>query len=239
MITKYNEYIKENSEYKLDGRNGFFMFLKTLDELKMTFIKTNHYLSIGKYLYFFTTENLKNKDSAIDILDDVISLKVLSKTLEENKDKRLSFYFGVKGYSFEYGLCDDMTSEVYMTGEFVIDNNFLKSLKSYKCLVMIEDILKKSNVRNLILLHEIKNHLKSWYPDKGKPVILSEEVLKKTISRSDIGDEAYDKVLFRYEQWCEKYKWIDKVFYYLDDDEEKKEITFYIKIKPKIKDKEL
>lgn len=241
IVRKYNEYIKENVEFKLDNKNGFFMFLKLLDELKMTFIKTNHYLLIGKYQYFFTTENIKNKDKTIDMFEDVISLRVLYKTFVENKEKRLSFYFGVKNYSFEYGLCDDMTNEVYMTGEFLIDNRFLRTIKSYKCIVLIEDILKRSNVKNLILLHEIRNHVsKYWYPEKGgKTIIMNDNILKKTVPKSEIGELTHDKILFKYEQWCEKYKWINKVFYYLDE-EDNGDISFYIKIKEKNKiDKEV
>jgi len=229
MIKKYDEYLTENVEIKLDKKYGFYMFLKLLDDLKLNFIKTNHYLNTGRYLYFFTTEAIKNKNT-IDLFENVISLEIIYKTLKENEDKRLSFYFGIKGYNLEYGICDDISHEVYKTGSFQVDNRYLKNLRSYKCLIMINGILQKSNIKNLILLQEIRSHFKGWFPEKGKTIILSENILKKSIPKSELKDEKYENILFKYEKWCEKFKWINKVYYYLDDDND--EITFYIKIKP-------
>ena len=62
----YNDYINEN-KIKLDGKHGFFMFLRFIDDLKMNFLKTNHYLNTGKYQYFFTTEHIRNKENFLGL----------------------------------------------------------------------------------------------------------------------------------------------------------------------------
>ena len=231
MVKKWSEYLKESIGVQLDGKNGFFMFLKLMDELKMDFIKTNHYLNIGKYSYFFTTEAFKSK-TAIDLFDDAMSLRVTLKTLQENSDKRLSFYFGVKGYNLEYGICDDMSHEVYKTGTFEIDNKYLTRLKSYKCLVMIQGILQNSNIRNLTILHEIRTNFANWFPDSGQITILNDSIMRKSVPKKMVEDKKWDNILFKYEQWCEKFKWINKVDYYMDEEDEDT-IFFYIKVKTK------
>ena len=237
-MIKYYEYIKEN-QLKLDGRHGFFMFLKLIDDLKFNFIKTNHYLNVGKYLYFFTTEHIKNKDKFYDHFRDCLSIKTTCDTAINLKDKRISFYFGIKDNKLEYGFQDDMNRDIYKTGSFEVDDRYVKALKSYKCLVLIVNILKNVNLKNLMLLHEIKSHMKGWYEDKGKVIILNENILKKTISKENLKEELKDvnALLRKYENWCEKFKWVNKVFYYIDNDDEDN-VTFYIKIKPKVEDVE-
>ena len=233
-MIKYNEYIKENIQIKLDRKHGFFMFLKVIDEMKMNFIKTNHYLNVGKYQYFFTTEHIKNKDNFIRLFRDLLSIKVTCETANNIKDQRISFYFGVKDGNLEYGFHDDMKREIYKTGVFQIDNRYLRSLRSYKCLVLIEGILKTSNILSLSLLQEVKYHMKYWYEGMGDVIILNENVLSKTINREEIEGDSKDNVLLlkKYEKWCEKFKWYDKVYFYIDNDDENT-VTFFIKVKGK------
>lgn len=237
-MIEYKDFIQqEKKPLKLDGRHGFFMFLRLIDDLKFNFLKTNHYLNVGKYLYFFTTEHIKNKDKFYDLFRDCLSIKKTCDTAQKLKDKRISFYFGIRDNKLEYGFQDDMTREIYKTGVFDVVDRYVRSLKSYKCLVLIEGILKNANIVNLDLLHEIKSHLKGWYKDKGKIIILNENIIKKTIDKSYLKEELKDVngLLRKYEQWCEKFKWVNKVFYYIDSDDEQN-VTFYIKIKSKLKD---
>lgn len=237
-MIKYNDFINENI-IKLDGRHGFFMFLKLIDDLKFNFIKTNHHFNVGKYLIFFTTENIKNKDKFYDFFRDCLSIKITCDTAINLKDKRISFYFGVKDNKLEYGFQDDSNRDIYKTGEFEVDYKYVRSLRSYKCLVLIENLLKNFNMKNLTLLHEIKLNLKNWYEGDGKIIIISDDVLKKTISKDILKEELKDVngLLRKYENWCEKFKWVNKVFYYIDNDDEDN-VTFYIKIKPKMKNDE-
>lgn len=230
----YYEYIKENNEIRLDGRHGFFMFLKLIDDMKMHFIKTNHFLNVGKYQYFFTTEAIRRKDEFLAYFKECLSLKITCDTAKKIKDERLSFYFGVKDNHMEYGFNDDMKRSIYRTGIFDVNTKYLRSLRSYKCLSLIENVLKNSNISNLNLLQEIKSHLKGWYENKGNLLILNENMIRKTLKRDDIHDEAKNSVelLQKYEKWCEKFKWHNKVYYYIDNEEDN-EVDFYIKIKPK------
>jgi hypothetical protein len=231
----YKEFSIKNESIRLDGKNGFFMFLQNIDELKKTFIKTNSFLNTGKFLYFFSTDVVKKKEELIESFDDLLSVKNTFKTIVEHRENRLSFYFGVKGKKLEYGLHNDTKMELYKTGEFEIDNKYLRRIKSYKCLTLIGSILKNSNINNLILLREIKNHMKHLHEDKpSKCLILNELYLKKTIRREYFKEEQFkdeNGILNYYEQWCERFVWAKKVFYYVDVDEEN--VTFYIKIKPR------
>ena len=232
----YNNFINENNtpDTKLDGRHGFFMFLKLIDDLKMHFIKTSHYLNTGKYQYFFTSEHIRNKQMFLGYFQESMSLKVTCETSIGLKDIRASFYFGIKNNMLEYGFQNDMNREIYKTGTFKVDTKYVRSLKSYKCLGLIEGVLKNVNLPNLNLLQEIKIHLKGWYEGKGNVLILNENIVKKTISKEDLGEESKDAnaLLHKYEKWCEKFKWVNKVFYYIDN-EDGDNVTFYIKVKPK------
>lgn len=233
MISFY-EYINENSQIKLDGKNGFFMFLKLIDDLKMTFIKTSHYLNTGKYQYFFTTEHIRNKDDFYGFFRESLSLKTTCDTANDLKNNRISFYIGIKENKLEYGFQNDMNNEIYKTGLFDVDTKYVRSLKSYKCLSLIENILKNASLENLNLLQEIKTHLKYWYEGKGNILILKENIIRKSIDKEDIKDELSDvnRLLYKYEKWCERFPWFKKVFFYIDSDDDDK-ITFYIKIKSK------
>ena len=95
-------------------------------------------------------------------------------------------------------------------------------------------MIKNVNLPNLNLLQEIKIHLKGWYEGKGNVLILNENIVKKSINKEDLKDEMKEdnSLLHKYEKWCEKFKWTNKVFYYIDNEDDDK-VTFYIKIKPK------
>lgn len=227
MINSFEEFKIGNSH---DGKNGFFMFLEVIDEMKMNFIKSSNYLNIGNYLYFFTTEYIKNKEQLFDIIVDLSSIEILFKTYKNIKDNRLSFFIGIKDNILEYGFQDDMTLLVYKTGYFKINNNFLKNLNSFKCLSLIDGILKITNLNNLNLLHEIKKSLFYWYKDEGQPFVLNNIIVKKSIDKSVVKHLKPHELLYKYERWCEKFKWFNKVYYYIDNDDDDK-ITFYIKIK--------
>lgn len=210
------------------------MFLNLLDQMKFNFIKTNHYLNVGKYLYFFTTENIKDKEKLYDYFRDCLSIPVTCYTATKLKDNRISFYFGIKGKELEYGFHDDMKREVYKTGLFEINDRYLRSLKSYKCLTLISGALKNSNIKNLNFLHEVKLHLKKWYDGKGSVVILNEYMVRKSVDKEFLKEEIKDPVVMlrKYEIWCERFRWIDKVYYYIDTEDDDY-VNFYIKIKTK------
>jgi hypothetical protein len=214
------------------------MYLNLIDELKMHFIKTSNYLNYKDYQYFFTTEHIRNKESFIELFDKMLSLQTTCGVAQGNVDKRLSFYFGVRNNKLEYGFQDDSDRDIMKTGEFDVDYKFLRGLKSFKCLSLIQGILEKSRLFNLNLLQEVKNDLVYWLEDKGEILIFNEEIVTKTIDKEEIKEEIKDttKLLYQYEKWCEGYKWFNKAHFYIDAEDEK-EVTFYIKIKNK-KDRE-
>jgi len=225
-----NNFEKFTSNNRHDGKNGFFMFLEVIDDMKMNFIKSSNYLNIGNYLYFFTTEYIKDRDKLFDIIENLSSIEVLFNTYKNIKDKRLSFFIGIKDNILEYGFQDDMSRNIYKTGYFKVNSNFLKTLNSFKCLSLIDGILKITNLNNLNLLHEIKKSLLYWYKDDGQPFVLNNLIVKKSVDKSIIKNLEPNELLYKYERWCEKFKWFNKVYYYIDNDDDDK-ITFYVKIK--------
>lgn len=235
MIT-YRDFNKGSSKEKLilDGKHGFFMFLKLIDELKMNFLKTSHYLNTGKYQYFFTTEHIKKKEDFAGYFRDSLSLNTTCETSQDIQDKRISFYFGIKDNYLEYGFQNDMNREIYTTGKFKVDSRYVRSLKSYKCLTLIENILKNSKLNNLNILQQVKQSFKELYKGKGDILILNEDIIRKSIDKEDLKKELenVNNLLRKYEKWCEKFKWFKKVYYYIDSDDGDK-VTFYVKIKPK------
>lgn len=233
-MIKYIDYIKENFLDKVDGKNGFFMYLNLIDELKMTFIKTSNYLNVKDYQYFFTTEHIRNKEKFTELFDKMLSLQTTCDVVQGNYDKRLSFYFGVRNNKLQYGFQDDSDRDIMKTGEFEVDYRFLRGLKSFNCLSLIQGILEKSRLFNLNLLQDIKNDLQYWLEGNGEILIFNEEIVTKTIDKEDIKDEISDvtQLLYKYEKWCEGFKWFKKVYFYIDAEDEKV-VTFYIKIKNK------
>jgi hypothetical protein len=226
---------KEKTDLKLDGKHGFFMFLKLLDDLKMNFIKSGHYLNVGKYQYFFTTEHIKDKESFAGYFRESLSLRTTCETAQELKDKRLSFYIGIKQNNLEYGFQDDKTRDIYKTGIFKVNTKYVRSLRSYKCLTLIENVLKTSNLISLNILQAVKQSFKELYKGKGDILILNENIIKKSIDKEDFKKEELEdpnELLRKYERWCEKFKWVNKVYYYIDSEDEEK-VTFYVKVKPK------
>jgi len=223
-------YIKENQNTPVDGRYGFYMFLYSLDELKFTFIKTGDYLNTGNFLYFFRTEIIRTSIDVLDNFEFKDSNKYTFRTYNKLKDERLSFYFGVRNGILEYGFYNDMKDVIYKTGQFEIKDQELRSIKSYKCLVLINGVLQLTNTRTLKILHEVKNDLKNLFPEVNSKgvTILTTQRLRKTFQKDQIKEEKLDKY---FSDWCNKFPWGKKVESYIDDSEDI--VSFYIKIKPK------
>jgi len=230
MIKNYLTYIKENQNAPVDGRFGFYMFLHSLDELKFTFIKTGDYLNVGNFEYFFRTEIIKNQIDVLDNFEFKESNGNTFRTYEKIKDERLSFYFGIRNGILEFGFYNDMTDIIYKTGQFEIKDRELRTIKSYKCLVLINGVLNTTNTRTLKILHDVKKDLKNLFPDipnKGI-TILTIQRLRKMIPKDQIKEKDLEKY---FSDWCSKFSWVKKVESYIDDSEDI--ISFYVKIKPK------
>lgn len=229
-MLKFENFTKSiDNDIKLDGKNAFFMFLNLIDEMRMNFIKSSNYLNVGKYQLFLTTETIKNKIEFVNYFRDSLSLKTTCDTAQKIKDDRISHYFGLKNNILEYGFYDSIKNSVYKTGEFETNNKFINNLKSYKCISLVENILKNININDLLFLQEIKSALKYWYENKGDILILNNKVIRKSIHKDEI--ENNENLLKPYEKWCEKFKWINKVYYYIDDMDDNDKINYYIKLK--------
>jgi hypothetical protein len=231
-------YIKESQESSIDGRYGFYMFLQTLDESNFSFVKSGDYLNTGNFLYFFRTEWIKNSIDVLDEFEFKDSVKNTFKTFSKLTSEKLCFYFGIRNGNLEYGLYSDLKDVVYKTGQFNIKDSELRQIKSYKCITLINGVLKTASTKTLTLLHEIKKDLKSLYEDKTSNgiLILTTMRIRKTILKEFLTEEMKDnKLITIFVEWCNKHTWGKKVEAYIDDTD--KEIYFYIKIKPQISEK--
>ena len=231
-------YIKENQESLIDGRYGFYMFLQTLDELKFLFVKSGDYLNTGNFLYFFRTEWIKTQLDVLDEFEFKDSVKNTFNVLNKLQSEKLSFYFGIRNGNLEYGLYSDLKDILYKTGQFSIKDKELRQLKSYKCLLLINGVLRMASTRTLILLHEIKKDMKQLFEDKTSKgtTILTTMRLRKVISKDKLIEEMKDdKLTEHFVEWCKKYPWGKKVDAYIDDTDT--DVSFYVKINPKVSEK--
>jgi len=232
MVKDFLTYIKENNQnHPIDGRFGFYMFLHTLDELNFSFVKTSNYLNTGNFLYFFRTEIIKKPIDISDAFEFKDSNINTFNIYEKINTERLSFYFGIRNNMIEYGFYNDMTDIIYKTGQFEVKDKEVRSIKSYKCLILINGVLSETNTRTLKILQEVKKDLKNLFQDKKSKTItiITTQRLRKIISKDQLKEE---KDLDKYfTDWCNKFPWGKKVESYIDDSED--DISFYIKIKPK------
>jgi hypothetical protein len=238
MIKNYITYLKESQESSIDGRYGFYMFLQTLDDLKFSFVKSGNYLNTGNFLYFFRTEWIKNPIEVLDEFEFKDSVKNTFKILNKLQSEKLSFYFGIRNGNLEYGLYSDLKDMLYKTGQFIIKDNELRQIKSYNCLLLINGVLKIASTKTLILLHEIKKDMKQLFEDKTSngTTILTTMRIRKIISKDKLIEEMKDDKLTDYfVEWCKKYPWAKKVEAYIDDTDTN--VSFYVKINPKISEK--
>jgi len=234
IYNKYIKYVKLNGnndnvndveqdhimESKLNGKYGFFMFLDIIDVVKNSFINED-YLNTSNYNIFFTTDNIKNKELLLDELEYKKSLDIAHITLKNIKNSRLSFYFGVKDFIFEYGYHDDIKRLVYKIGEFKITSSFLNNLKSYKSIILINNILKDVKLNNLKTLQTVKNDIIYLFDKKFKDInIESDNLLVKKISNDQLTDYYNGEQLTEYfDSWCFKHKWYYSIQNYTDVDE--------------------
>ena len=93
----YENFLNENvkQQVELAGKNAFNIFLGIVDEFENEFTKQN-YLNTSSYLYFFTTDKIKQTYEVINRLELKSSLQTAYLTLNSIRNERLSFYFGIK-----------------------------------------------------------------------------------------------------------------------------------------------
>jgi len=222
-------------ESRLNGKYGFFMFLEIIDIMKNSFINED-YLNTSDYNIFFTTDNIKNKILLLNELEHKKSLDLLYVTLKNIKNSRLSFYFGVKDFILEYGFHDDIKRLVYKTGEFKITSVFLNNIKSFKSIILINNILKNIKLNNLKTLHNVKTDLIYLFDKKFNDITIEDnELLVKRINNNQLSKYYNNDNLIEYfDSWCFKHKWYYTVYNYIDTDEYY--TYFYIKIHETDKD---
>jgi hypothetical protein len=238
IYNKYKKYSKINNdqninESKLNGKYGFFMFLEIIDEMKNSFIKENH-LNTSDFNMFFTTDKILDKNKLTNILEYKNSIDVSYQTLIHIRNLRLSFYFGIRNFVLEYGFHDDLKRMVYKTGEFKITSSFLKNLSNYKCITLINNILKNSNLKNLVMLQNIKNDNKNLIDKKFTDIKIYDDRVIKKINNIELNNYIKNDISEFFDSWSFKHKWYYSTYNYIDINE--LDTDFHIKLKDPDKD---
>lgn len=186
------ERIKLYESFELSKKNSFQIFLDVIEEFGYKF-NSQDYMNTGTYSYFFQTDIIKIDIKLLDSFEFKTSLHTAYGTLMKLKGKRISFYFGVKETSLEYGFFDIDAEMVYKIGEFNININYLKSLKN-RCLISIKKQLNNSNIRFVYLLHKVKNLSKDMIKSKGKTKFLDEYRMVISYDKNIFSDLNDDKL---------------------------------------------
>jgi hypothetical protein len=222
MIKDYNKYVNDN---KLSGKYGFYSFLEIVDDMNLPFIKGD-YLNVKNFNIFFKTKKIKNNIKLLNILKNKISLSYAHFMLNKLKDKNLSFYFGVRNFKLEYGFYDNFKNKIYKVGIFKVNSSYLKLLpNSHKSLVLISYTLKKTKLKILVLLQQIKNDLVNFVDDNNNNITIYENGVIKHIKK----DNETDIINTMFLRWCEKHKWYKHVNCDITDDENNTNLTISLK----------
>lgn len=220
---------------ELSGRNAFEILLDIICDFDILFMKQN-YLNTSDFSYFFSSEKIEKKREILDTLSRKSSLKTAYNTLGSILDMRLSFYIGIKDNILSYGYYNENNKYIYKVGRFKVSSNDLKILSKHKCLKTIRSILENNNIKNLNLLHVIKQEFNIFKDVESDIEILDENRIKNTYPISILKEEDRDENKLRIFliQYSRNYKWSDKCYYIIVLTE--KYVHFYIKIKPVIQD---
>lgn len=228
----FEEY--KDNKIKLSGKYAFHIFLDIIDDYEYQYLKKDC-LNVYDFSYFFMTDKITDLKSILHTIKRKKSLKIAYKTLENIKNLRLAFYFGIKGYVCEYGFYDLDDNDVYKIGEFITNSKFFKKYFKHDCLKAVKKISRNINLLNLKILHKVKDDFKDLFKDiDSKIEILDEYRIKnsygiKSFNKEDLNDM---KLTYHLDKWARKYKWYRQCTSFILITEEY--VNFYIKIKTTI-----
>jgi hypothetical protein len=230
---KYIKLFEEQENASLSGKEGFLQFLKLVDKNDNMFSRSN-FLAIDDFSYFFVSDRIKKVIELLDELEMKRSLQSAYQVLSQIKDDNLSFYFGVKKYTLEYGFYSNTSFKTHKVGEFSSTNNFLKKLDN-KCLLVIKKHLNKSNLKLLNTLFKIKGDFEKIFGDvKGEIKVLDELRIRNRFKSELFNKEDLEQIKFlnTLDAFKEKFSWGKLVDSYVDISDEY--ISLYYKVKEKI-----
>jgi len=214
----------------LSGKESFRIFLYLINKFELRFLKKN-YLNTGNYYYFFYTESIPDNEMLKDELELKESLKAGYLTFKKmKKDRKISFYFGIYNHILEYGFYDLSRKVVYKIGKFEIEDNYFKNLPRHKCFKGIRDRLEEANLKNMELLHKIKEDFKNFM-EKGNIKILNEYKIKFFINKNNVDNLNEKKLTQKINKFKEDYEWGNLVTSFTIIGE--KMIHFYLRLKSK------
>jgi len=220
----------ENEDFDLSGVGGFEVFIDTIDELELLFIK-NDFLNQGEFSYFFTSEKIDDNYNVINLLKRKRSLNFAYNTLQSIKEMRLSFFFGVKRKTLIYGFFNEDTKYIYKVGAFNVTTKYLQKMKGYS-LKNIKNVLLNVNMFRINKVHQIKKDMETLFEGVEaditikKPYIVTKKYPLNTFKEEDLSE---NKLNYSLLIWSRKFKWHHKVYSFVNITEEN--VLFNIKLK--------
>ena len=234
---KHNKmkYIKlfEDTETPISGKEGFLLYLSLADQFDNMFTRSD-YLNTEEYSYFFVSDKIKKPVELLDELEMKRSLQSVYNTLKSLQDNNISFYFGIKKSTLEYGFYSNSKFKVYKAGSFITNNAFLRKLDN-ESLMVVKKYLNKSHLKLIQLLSTIKVDFPKIFHDVNCEIkILDELRIRNRYKVDAFNKEDLDQIKFlnTLEAFKEKFSWGKKVDAYVDISDEY--ISLYFKIKQKI-----
>lgn len=233
MITKFNKYNKINESVKLSGKYSFSMFLQVISNHDYHFINNEHYTSLYKYHFFFSTETIKDVDEFINIFKYKKSLSASYEILKNIRTNKISFFFGIKNDGLlRYGFVDLDSQRSYVTGEFKISNGYFKTIVKYKAMSYINKIIQNISIKSLPILSKVKKDIVNFYKDKnGQKIKIIDNKVIKYIDRNNFSEEDFSmNRLYRdLDKWVSKKEWKNDVEYNVDDTTDPIQIIIIVK----------
>jgi len=230
-IGNFYDFLNENTE--LSGKYSFFNYLDVVDSLELNFFKNNYHRKLYEdYIYFFSTEVIKNNIEVLNKLKFKRSLSKSHQIIKELGHNKISFFFGIKTNKIlRYGFIDNLSHKSYVTGQFSITTNYFKSLYKNKCVSLIISSLSTFSIDKYNKMEKIKEEFKSFYKNKesSKIDIDGDKVInyinKKLFKQEDFNKNMPMQV---FDEWISRKKWKKNITSYFVDEEDEKFLKFII-----------
>lgn len=203
------------------GSEAFNVFLKIIGAFGNVFLKNRSIFDHSDYILFFYTDKISDNTELEYELSLRDSLVKGYKAIMDLKDKKLSFYFGVRDNKLSYGFYSD--NKAYKIGEFNVIN--LKFLPNIECLNNVY-FVRNYNLKSLHFLKTIKKDFESF--DSGDIDILNDRIIRMVKDRNQLPYD--DNQLLRHlDYWVEQQPWRNRMHSYMDQEDDK--VKYYLKVK--------
>jgi len=208
---------------------SFLEFLKIISEHNNDFIPKN-YLNRGKFNYLFISDIIPDSNKILDYLEVKRYFKKGFDILSAIKNEKIAYYFSILGNKLDYGFYSYENDSLYKIGEFMVNNQYLKKLVNFSCLLNIKNIIANIDVNSIVLLNKIKEQFINYIKKEDVEFLDSIRICKR-IKNSEIPYtlDYENKHLILFKNWISRHSWWNRVYPLIC--QENDELLFIIKYK--------